>query len=164
MEYGSYQELKDLVSDSNATEFRDNAEYLPLNKTGPEFVEWIDSDALPAWGPQYQPMLDALKSLVAAASELDYADAIKAITALVPPAPPHDPQAEQPDNAELAAEVEEDEEVPDPGEAAKRAAQNITAPIIEDFRRQHPEIAARLTPEELSAMAMKATAAVVGEN
>jgi hypothetical protein len=180
MDYEGCKELKDLVSDSSATEFRDGLTDYPLEKNQTEFIDWINSEALPHWGPQYQTMLEALRRLVGSASELDFVAAKRLIEDLIPA----DEAAEDAeDDAELEPEdddeddgvadlaLEEDdededdpEEIPPPSQAAQNVARDVTAPVIAEFQREYPEIAARLTPDQLSAMAMRATATVVAES
>jgi len=144
MNYESYKTLDELVTDSSATEFRDNVDYLPTDKNKQEFLDWITSDAMPSWSPAERPLLEVLAKLVGEASELDYDSAIRRIEELKPAEP----------------EDEDEGPVPTPAEAVDDVAKEIASPIIRQLQEEHPDIAARLTPEQLSDFAIKAAAAV----
>jgi hypothetical protein len=150
MNYERCETLDELLSDNSATEFLDNIAEIPVAQTQSEFYDWADA-ALSNWSSDYQPMLTALKRLVAAAP--DYGIAMQDIKAR---------QA-----ALVSAETEDAElpepEIPDPGEAASEAAAQITAPIIEQFQEEHPDLAALMSPEQLTAAATAATAVAISE-
>jgi hypothetical protein len=163
MDYESLTTLDQLLNDSSATEFHDEVNSIPVDKSETDFYAWIDSEALPNWGSDYVPMLTALRRLVAA--ELSFSGAMTEIGALQDTEEPEEDEAEDIQEEPPADEAAEDEEeqVEEPGEAAKKVVEDITAPIIAQFQAEYPEIAARLTPEQLSAAAIKATAAAVSQ-
>ncbi len=201
MDYQRVATFDELMSDSTAVEFHGNVQYFPVDKNLREFTEWVDADAKPNWGTEYEPMLSAVKRLVSE-SDLAYADAIAKIAALQEAADDASEEGEDPRDGEDDPEDDEDDdeddeedgedyaedsedadgyvedgysedgysednpedgEVPVPNEAARIAAEEIAVTIIAQLQEQYPEIAARLTSEQLTAAAMRATAAAVSE-
>lgn len=147
MNYESYKTLDELMVDTSATEFRQNVGYLPTGKNRQEFLDWITSEAMAAWSPTERPLLELLARLVSAASDLDYDSALRKIEALRP---------DKPAGAD-------ERPVRTPAQAVNDVATEIANPLIRQLQEEHPAIAAKLTPEQLSDFAIRAAATVSKE-
>lgn len=161
MDYEACKTLEELINDSNATEFRDNIEYMPFGQTEEQFFTWLNTDALPSWGQEYQPMLQTLGRLV---KTVDYTLAMAELKKLqdqLTPAPVEIAAAE-PEELEKPQEVPAPVEViPAPKEAAKKVVEEVAAQIIKEFQEENPGFVAKLIPGQLSEAAMDGTAAAV---
>lgn len=146
MDYGSYATLDDLLQDGGATEFRAIVPEIDVTLSKQQLLDWDG----PSWGGEYQSALTVFKGLVD--SETDYDAAMARVRALQ-------------ETMRLAEQDQEQDQepVPEPGEAAAEVARDITVAAIERLQEQYPDVAARFTPEQLQAAALKATAAVASE-
>jgi hypothetical protein len=111
-------------------------------------LEWGE----PSWSDEYQSALTAFKALVD--SETDYDAAIAQVRGLQEAMWPTE-------HAQEHAPGQAEEPVPEPGEAVAEVMRVIAVAAIERLREQHPDVAARFTPEQIRAAALNATTTAV---
>ena len=164
MNYEACQTLDELIADSDATEFRENIEYMPFDQTKEQFFDWLNLDALPNWGDDYKLMLQALSRLVSAADFTLAMAQLKVLQTQLKPAPV-EKAPEKPEKLEKPPEVPAPpaEAILAPKEAAQKVAEAVAAPIIKEFQEQYSDFVARLTPEQLRGAALEGAAAAVSQ-